>query len=492
MNRQQPPLNMGTVQRASIELVSFVMAEVPMTHNVHFRPYETRADAESIQALDSATKGGTAVSPLALAGVVGKIIAPATQSKGVLTVPGGWQSKRMSVTATFILRDAFGNQKRETLQAYTDHVGVAGQSGALAPNMRLFFGTHTSATPVRRGAQMVYGQSASSHVMAPVAYVNTNKTQCIANQPMRPKDAMASAEIRMMGGMPSNHMDARTTMLGGCTPSRVVNASPAHYLERTMNTYRAAVSTNMQGNEAGDLYNVQTAAEAPTLSEDLVEASPLFAAIKAASQFDTNHSVTIAEFRAAFPNLDAVKHINLIGKSGVSDLTQYNQHLGGSNVATSISTMISQALPALMKSLNVGIFGFVVDNHARLGDPNARAGVFNVVTTNFQLTMALTDESQRKVVLEENLRTLIAPQIVAYGVSDFVVSGTINLMGSCSLGISINGGNPIPYSTPMYTAVTPVVGATGLALETVSNDITALMANTIKTPAAVDSAYPTF
>jgi len=417
--------------------------------------------------LDEITQGGRLTDALNLTSIAGSIVAPATQSQGKIVIPNGWDTRRMSVTLTFNVSTGFG-VTLETVNGYSSHTGLSRDGQNLDPQMEIFLTGHETAVQKRAmgsaPSAVSYGKCSSSQLLGNTQHVGIDGIISATTRMARPTDLLSHQDNVVNNYDLPSIIDQRGVVGGGYSSSSTDNVTPSVYLSKVMGAYKEASAT--VGNHRSSGHGIMAAAAvSDSATETEKSESILFRTIGDYSQLTTTGRVTVTELARMFPNFDHVTHVSLIPRTGMTDLTGHVNHWGGSNLETNIALMLTQSIPSFMATYMIGTYGFAMDNHVTNFGQVGQVGNnhVNFIETGWQGKLELPDNPIRADYVKQSITGILVPQILAAGVGDFIISCTVNSLGSCSVSLSINGGHTMEFSNGVYSnALSTPIGVHGM------------------------------
>lgn len=467
----------------TIRVVRVAFIAVPNEHVMHYRPYRSRVNNETLTAIDQITEGGKFTNTERFSAISGRVVAPTTQSQGRIQLPYGWDTQRYSVMIEFDFQTPAGST-REIITGYTGYADLS-HGGHLPPEMPIFTNSHTVARAKQysdHGHRFTgYASMGSKQLLQPVHVQGLGGEAIESQAVLRPMDTLAHQQRRHYNLLSADTVDMRSSMRMDHLTSNRDNVIGSRYLSKIWNGYKAAMANNPDTADTGG-YIMGAAADSPMVVETSAYNSAIFNRLKEYTSYDETFYVTWGEMLAAFPELNDQRLVDVFHpkQGALQSLTDTTQHWGGATLETQIAYNVVQAVPAMMSSLLLTNYAFSMDNRSGLG----MEGMVNVVCTGFQFMVDLQDEVNRLQMMELSLKTDIANSVMAAGAGDFAVSMNCNVLGSNTVSVSVNGGPWVEFSAPSYcdSLFSPVVGEGPQVLDQLSMDLGGMLETIYQTP----------
>ncbi len=465
-----------------INLVRATFIGVPLETPIHYRPYQCILDGATVNEIHDLTHGGINIGASTFSTISGRVLAPTSQSKGVIQLPHGWGQRRYSVNLEFMV-DHGGMSHIESLQGYTTHDGIS-RAGALDPAMGVYINSQTSGKVMNAMVNGVnrqhYGSSGSMQVLTPVTYVDQGysggqyPSQAVANVAMRPTDVMKKAQVASLNIQSDIDHTSKIYSGVGETSTRD-NALGNRYLSRVFSGYMQSRGAN-PGME--DMIGGVWGEAASAVNEIHIEQLLLFRRLQDSTQVNQTNYVTIAELARMWPQIMDPQFtvVHMLNVGGLIDHTQMYEGWGSAVQETALAHVLCQSVPALMGGLLLSAYSFGMTNRTL-------TGATEITTTGAAFLFDVLDGPKRVAVLEQHIKTEIAGYIASNGVSDFSITMQCVVMGSNTLKISINGGMERSYSAPAYcdSLYAPVIGSGMDQLDRMSSTLAYALENVYDT-----------
>ena len=453
----------------TVRLVRAVFIAVPTVHQMHFRPYESHVNNETLNMLDEVTQGGVHTNVERLSTVAGRVLSPSSQSKGIVAICNGWDTQRYSVLLEFEITNPFGVH-REVITGYTGYADMS-YGGHLAPDTPIFTNSHTEAhvNQVEQHGHRFnkYSSVGARQILTPVTYLGMDQQLHQSESLLRPVDAITYQQREYRGFNEPGIMDTRVANMYGVNASARDNVIGGRYLHKVCEGFREGVANNYDMVDQPE-YVMGAAADSSKIAEaDVCMSSMVFARLRDQTAYTETFYVTVQEMRMAFQEFDHVLQIAHLDTGTPATLTEHTDHWGAPKVETRIAHMLIQSVPAHLAMFLVARHSFNMENQS------APDGSVTVMTLGTQFMVGVADDVQRIRNIEAILRSTVAASIMAMGVGDFNINMTYNMVGNTTVSVSVNGGMPIDYAAPCYcdALYSPVVGDSAQNLSTIAGDL---------------------
>lgn len=453
-----------------MKLIEGLMIETGTYTPPALRSFNSHITPEAVYQVQEATEGGRRMNPATLAGIAGNIIQPSAQPNGGVAIVNGWDERRIRFMMRFFYETGFNSGLVEIVSGYTDHMGVIAMSGAVDPNMRMFFNNSILARTTNETTP--YGR-VNRLLLTDASQVLANPVPNMPGYSMRPEDVVGSMSVQHATGFDNNLVDTRSQFIGqgSVKKSRRDNANAPHYLSRVMKGLTSAFESADYNSDAATIYDNAK----DNVSDYLVSKDPLlFKFIK-----ETNYSytgyITYNEFLRMFPNADAV-----IGMFFQGQMRSYNQNMpdivaGNSerwNVTTveaRVATTMSYSVPALMMDLMLTDLAFMATNETLHGQPIIQIRNANSFAKDIDLSPYLDTFIQRMQI--EVLADIFANNMMTY-----TLEVAVDVIGDTVVRVGINGQPPIDFITPSFcdSLMSPVLTNNHMNVQNIASDLDAL------------------
>jgi hypothetical protein len=453
----------------SVRLVRAVFIAVPTVHQMHFRPYESHINNETLNMLDQVTQGGQYTNVERFSAISGRILSPASQSKGIVAIANGWDTQRYSVLMEFEVVTPMGIS-REVITGYTGYADMS-YGGHLAPDTPIFTNSHTEARVdqvMQHGHRFEkYGSVGARQILSPVTYLGMDHQLHQSEALLRPVDAITYQQREYHGFNQPGVLDTRVANMYGINASARDNVIGGRYLHKVCEGYREGVVNNYDMVESPD-YVMGAAADSSKVAEaDVCMSSMVFARLRDQTAYTETFYVTVQEIRTAFQEFDHVLQIAHLDTGTPTSMTEHTDHWGAPKVETRIAHMLIQAVPAHLALYLVARYSFNMENQT------APDGSVTVKTLGAQFMVGVADDVRRIQNIEAIIRSTVAASVQAMGVGDYNITMYYNMVGNTTVSVSVNGGMPVDYAAPCYcdALYSPVVGDSTQSLSTIAGDL---------------------
>lgn len=434
------------------------------------RPYETNLDYQTVQRFEEATGGGANTSPEAISGVASNIIRPKAQHEGAVNIPNGWGERRLRFMMEILYPGSMGADRIQILTGYTDYAGVT-PSGAVDPNMRLYFNSSVELTSFEMNTPS--GRRHGTRMVGAEQFVNPNwnPSAFMAGQTgftMRPEDLFSTMESSTLEG--AEVFNFRTSGSGGMKLSRRNNLLAPQYISRVMGAYRNAMDNHEMAGSSEELYHSAMG----SVREREVSSNTFLLYMTKQSQLRENGCLSFGELEAMDQDLHHKTQYIHPDQRMMSMLPQAGQyeHWNGTTIETVAATMLSGSVPALLTELLMTKITFMATNETL--DGNFEIKVLGLEAFNNQLDM--TPYVQRFIA---RLEIEVMRDLTRNNQMTTMLEMSVNLLGDTHIKISMNGQPAMEYITPTFcdSLTTPVLTNSRQTLDTVSHDFETLLSH---------------
>lgn len=424
------------------------------THNVEVtRPYTANVSGDARSIYEHATDRGMNITRNSLAAVASSIIEPKAIPDATVNIVNGWGISRILFMFEI---EQVGASLTTVLVGYADRVDTSLQSGLLDPNLKLYFNSMLTLTSYNENTpngiikrKRVVDNAhllTRSHMDTLRAYETYNGAPTGVVYTQRPMDITANLSL---GNIEGFTVDGRTQILPN-TPikSKRSNNSAPTYLAESI----GAINSELRQAEmdpsyvttSNDIYNTAGS----TLKESPIIADAVLRHIQANSNFAYEGHVTWGVMQKLFPDIDARtryanRTTNSIRKQDhfVSSTGQF-EYWENPTYEAILSTQILQTLPAFLTQL------VLLGSRGQFSNNNAM-GEFKVNVSG-ETFIEGYDIIPSLTTLKHRIMTELMPGLTQHGHRVIDIAYDINLLRDAWIGVSINNGPTIQYSSPCY------------------------------------------
>jgi hypothetical protein len=445
------------------------------------RPYQTKLQGNTLNALTESLAGVKKFTASQLAGVANQIVAPSAFTESTIDIAGTWGEKRLRFMMEVECKQLAGGSIIVTVLGYTNYPGVIIHSSALDPQMEFYINSIIS---IRRtvettpfGAQTYSNVIDNSHILVDPGYsgvYSNNQTH-----KMRPEDLYATMSMNHLSGL-TDAMDLRTVLDQTPIASKRGNNIAAEYAANLLDGYtRANIDANFGvAREEDILDNARGYAQ-----ESMLNMNPFFKAISTFRDGFVSNFFTWRDLCAMDPNADNVAVVSMLGQTtqfgpaqGIaghgqpSIVTGYDVQSGvaspwgGSELITQIATILSQSVPALMADFGLTVVAFASTNRRIFADAVQAAGPFaaqNRISTRVGDLQSFSDFDMAPYMdhFVAKLERLVLTDVSFNNEMDFFIEMQADLLGETWIKISMDGGPTLTFVTPSFAdaLLVPVV-----------------------------------
>lgn len=437
----------------SFQTVRGLMVDSGTHNNEVTRPYTANVSGDAQMQYMHATDNGMNINRNSLAAVAGSIIVPKAIPDANVNIVNGWSTSRILFMFEI---EHVGASLTTVLIGYADRVDTTLQSNLLDPNLALYFNSMLTLTSymentpngmIKRKRVVDNAHLLTKNHMNTLRAYETNlnlPTGIVYTQ--RPMDLAANLSLGNIEGMT---VDSRTQILPN-TPvksKRSNNSAPTYLAESISainNEFKQAEMDPMYISTTHDAYNNAGS----TLKESPIIADSVLRHIQSNSNFPYAGFVTWAEMQKMFPDIDARtmysnRTTNAMRKQEhfVSATGQFEKWEHPTYEAI-LATQILQTIPSyLTQTMLLASRGqFTNDNVAGEFKVNVTGETF---IEGYDVVPALN-------ALRHRILTELMPGLTEYGHRVINIAYDINLLRDAWIGVSINNGPTIQYSSPCY------------------------------------------
>jgi hypothetical protein len=432
------------------------------------RPYRSNITAQSVKTFEELTSGGMNVNAAALSGFAGSVIKPATTPVGNISIPNGWDVRRMRFMMEIEVNAGNGSGLKQILTGYTDYDGVS-NGGHVDPNMKLYinnsmtFRTVTEVGPMGTYTRCMLNDT-SQILIPPTGFHNLGNPNVAVS--MRPEDVMMSMMVNSLGDNDVN--DLRQTFLGGLKKSARGNSVAPAYMSRMIQGLHAAQNeTDPFTGEVKDMYaKARDNVRDPILSYDQT-----LSRFTMETAYQDNASVSYAELCRLFPETDHIAQITRLSRpeQQASMSRGSTEYWHVSTPEAVMATTLASAIPAIMMELMLTKITVMASNDTLDGQFHVRVEDVASFTEGVDLgpfVMRFIDRLKLEV-----LRDLCSNNSITFN-----IAMKANVIGDSLIKISFNCGPTVDFMMPSFcdALCTPVITAHQTDLRTIAHDIEAL------------------
>lgn len=470
-------LNPAT-QKLRVVQLNFVSAG---THNpMHFRPYMTDMNDNSMRAIASATAGGQNVSANALAPVAGMFMRPVAEAGSAIQIPNGWGTERFRFIMQLEYPEMAGGRVVQYVTGYTNKADLS-YNGLLDPAMMLYFNNsmlmqdiveQTPVGPIRRMKMVSADQVLGAEALGIGAYMSGAQSPI---RSMRPEDVFSVLGTdRYRGGGGAEDLRPAFLPSDPLKKSSRQNNSISSYLARSIDRSAMAASEADWDTSSAEQANNTSA----KLAENTIYHDNFLSWIQARSLMTSGGAVPWGELCAAAPEADYVAKV--VGGQGPvlinNPMAGSTEYWTSTTNETIFASILAQTVPSLMMDNLIGKLSVRCNNrHAEMFGRNGE-GVgtrHSVLLTEGYLLNQEKISQPLFLHLVSTFAQQILPEASMAGMIDYEFHGTFDLLGTSFISISLGGGPFCDYTVPTFADAlfTPAVTGDPLALTMMASDI---------------------
>lgn len=431
-------------QNSRVVIEKILLTETGTYNNMELRSLRANVDLEGISAMQEVTQNGQYITAATIAGVAGGILRPSSESEGTAVISNGWGQSRFRFMMEVTVQQAPGAITRHILSGYTDHADVSFKN-TIDPRMRLFINggvkINQSVAMTPTGNQ-TFSRPIESYQLLTGNYAPSFGQQGsgIVTQSMRPEDVFCSMSKSMLGT--ANVQDYRSSFALGAKKSRRSNALAPSHLAATLKAH-----TTVTAAEENDSYDYSTLMEQARgiVVEDSVAGDAFLSMLQRQTGFKDESFITYGELLALDHGLDDRVVVSYLGNTYRNDVHHAGQseHWHVVSQETTVATIISQSVPAMMMELLLPQVSFRATNQTMDGSFDIRilghAGFSNAVDMTPQL-QRLIDRIRLELLRDISRNNMIGVNLTVYA----------DIMGDVKVSVSLNNAPFIDYVTPVF------------------------------------------
>lgn len=447
-----------------------------------YRPYSTDVGSETlVDAVRHATADGQAMSAESISSIAGQILRPTTNHSGAAGIANGWNNSRLVFVMEVIVDGIWDTQTVQYISGYSDYPGVSA-SGAIDPQMRLYFNTAMTFRSVQRhiagqGVVPQVGLQHATNIIAP--YDGNLLDHNAAGHMLRPIDLVNSIQTEsIMGAAVANGFDATrardmtTAAAGNVSLSRISNGNAPEYLSRVFKAMSKVASMLDSGHvsEEEKFGLLSGAVNEPSVTEFNI-VHELSRRVGYGST-GNDGSVSWQELMELFPQVDSVTSIHT--KGGLTPMASMHdpmatESMGASTPEAIAANIVSSALPSILTQCMLSEFNFTITNETS-GGPMPYV---IIPGTNVQTMAKKADHRRLAQIAMDRIIAEICPAVSNGNSLTFHISVAATMLRDTCIFVRINGGNQIPFVVPSWgsSVTTPVAHSTQANLAMMANDI---------------------
>lgn len=473
------------------------------------RPFETHIRKEDIDALATATEGGTHVGVSAVQSVANSVIRPSAVPESKVPINHGWLSRRFRFYLVVEEHDPFNTAEKtiRVFYGYTDHSDAS--FNHIDPETRFYFNSEVivreSIRPTPNGLQKKAMVTGSNQIISPLDMAASAQQGFHDNTlyMIRPEDvfnysqSVAVADtISQYGGY--GRVDATLdgrSMVGGGGGYKYSNRRdtiPSRYLSDTLTAYNHAVRENEMRDRdlEGETGREVILGEARKYSSSQnIGSNTFFSMLKDHADYMGRGYVTLRDLNQIFPETLQSNVIQYTLDDGRSIRQVYHaqdsEHWQGSDDMTLAATTLAQVVPSIMMDNFIRSISFAAtngngfDTYAIDIHPQNLKGVVDGVDM-----LRYVQEFERRLVFD------VLSNITHRNQVGFQISMSCDLAGDSIIDIALDVEPHRKYIAPTFTdsLFTPVVTRDSQRQHTIASDIIYLVEQTIPTQQAIYSA----
>lgn len=476
---------------SNYEVVRFFMREMNCGyHQQFYRPMQTHGHARVINAL-AGTWNTSAKNQGTFNQNANSFIAPQATAGNQVVIANGWEHSRFMWYLE--VRDRTEDfTARYGIIGFTDHVGASIQSGAVDPNMQMYFNTILKFDDQQR--RMPNGQMRIKSRLLSCSNILMNPTLLDVNhgfarnhfETINPNDVTQAMALYDATGFvdPNEHQVINTTnkFSGGrrVVLSNMGNQVSSTYLGKIMNGIHT-VANNVV-NDPG-MCQIDNPAEysgfVASLVADPLQAHNVDLIAELEKRFNLGNKpfVTFANIGELFPAIHdpRIGKVDLLPPAArvMGQYSNYTQSFNGASPEVVTAFSIATAVPALMLSVGLIDVGFTATNSTITHE-----WVINIAADPFtgSHARAINDEINIGDLLQYFFEKL--KQELLYGLShgghaEIIMTVFCDIYGDIKIDIGMNGGPITPFAQPAFCSAnySPLLSTDPRRIESIASDL---------------------
>lgn len=448
--------------RNTVRVVKLITQETGSHNPLYLRPYNTFVDEHTLNGIVNRVQNtsGHVITGNLFSGIASSIITPTATPQQMINIPYGWAERRIRFMMEVSVISATGHELFYYFQGYTDYLGIT-PNGVVDMNMQFIINSFICVVRTQ-----VYTQ-------AGVQFKDVIKQSCqildgkIVNQSsangdtycMRPQDIFSGIQMNYLRngynlpghGGNANFIDTRGKITMENLGSNRTNNVSSNFLANVVDYYQHAQTLGDFGQSDQDIYErcrQDALARDPSLSENI-----FLRKLSNIRGYGVTTSFTMKDLCSIDPDAGKVVSHVALGTTSKVQLHQAGQtaYWNSSDRETLISTILSNAVPALMMELMFSKLHFRSTNH------DAR-GMMNTVFIDAK-SLCNADLSVNFEIFKRRMEREIMFDITYGGQDLYTLDMKADMFGETIISISIGGGPIVTYCTPSFCdgLMTPVL-----------------------------------
>jgi hypothetical protein len=442
---------MNSNQSRNVKVTKFLLHETGSYNTQYRRPYNTNLTGAGLNMMVERLGGASSYEASMMGGIANQFISPVATPEKQIAMINGWNERRMRFMMEVEYSYYTGGKITEVILGYTNYNGV-GINGSIDPNMEFYINStlhvrnNIEYTPT--GNQNHISVADSSHVL-----VDNNWTGVYSSnkeQRMRPEDVYSTMSRSQIAGIGDGSLlDTRAMSSTIAVKSRRNNASAANYMSTILKGYsQAAMSAEFGMGDQEILSKARGFAR-----ESLASKDPFLLAIAQIRGMAVGNIFTFNDLKLLDSNIEYVTKANLMAPTVQAGTHQSGQTAdwGGSDIYTTVATILSQSIPSLLMDLAL----------TRIVFKSSNRDIGSVIRTMIYDAQGFSsgDQSQALDTFILRLEHEILRDVSFDNGIDFALEMHIDLLGETWVKLSLDGGPVIDYVTPSFcdALMTPVI-----------------------------------
>lgn len=344
-----------------------VIAESGTYTDQFLRPYVTEVRGGLIDLIEERYAKSRKFTPTILANIANQFIVPDFQTRGIIEIPHGWDSRRGRFILTVVIEMGTGDRLKQVLMGYTNSVGFT--TRAVDHDMEFY--VNSTFMLVERTFRDHDGRVVRGYVPSHTADVLSDRENAGLRRrgpelyTMRPEDVYSALDSEQTTQLVDDVTDLRTTLSKNAIKSGTSNRLGARFMSKVLEGRQKAIE-NSEG-FGGSNHDINATAQG-YVSESYTSDDVFLRRISAVR--GVNMTVDNFTFRDLLMiDSTAEQRTNtMLLDDEAKAVTRYSQEsndLGGGEEEDRIAALVGIAVPALMMECGIHQISFQVHNQDR-------------------------------------------------------------------------------------------------------------------------------
>lgn len=350
-------------QDIKIYVEELIIAESATFQDQFLRPYETHFSGGLIDSVEERYKKTRRFTPSMLAQIANQFMVPSFNTRGIIDVPNGWDSRRGRFILTLEIHVGTGDRLKQVVIGYTNSVGFTTRN--VDHDMEFYvnntFMLEERMIPDSRGGyQRMYMPARAADVLSDRENAGLRRRSDTLYT-MRPEDIYSSLDAQETGELVDDLTDLRVTLSKNSVKSSTSNRIGSRYMSRVLESRRKAIDNTEYG---GSVLDVNATAQGYVQEAYTSDDVFLRAISNAKNLSTTTDNFTFRDLLYIDPDAERRTETKLFdSETKASTEYQYDSNdLNGGEEWDKIAALIQVAVPALMMETGLHRLDFQVHN----------------------------------------------------------------------------------------------------------------------------------